>query len=208
MTSPSAARAYLERILLGDAPPVLTMTDGPSPDLEALLPGISRLMTVGHGPFFHFESPHVWGHTLHVVSEMHGAARRRFDRPPTLCEAFAALTHDIAKPDCRVVSPEGAAGFPGHEQRSADYVAPRLAALGFDEDEEAAILFMIREHGRVWDLSAADPADLERIRASRFLRSIALLQEADARACWLDRAGEKRGTVWFDDLVGDSAGNN
>lgn len=190
--SPAEWRKYLEQLLGGEAPRIYSMEDGPEPELELALPGISRLILMGHGPFRHFESAHIWGHVMCVIRALDATTKRRLNRFPSFVERFAALTHDIAKPDTRVLGPEGATSFPGHERLSADYLAPLLPRLGFTPPESACILFLVADHGNAYFFPDLSSDEQNRLRSSPFLQQIALLQEADAESCWLDRKGNER----------------
>lgn len=188
--SPAEWRGYFGELLDGEEPRVLAMEDAPAPELEAALPGISQLRQMGHGPFIHFESPHIWGHTLAVMRALEGITRRRLGRRPAMSERFAALTHDLGKLHTRQVGAEGATSFPGHERRGAELLSPLLPGLGFTPEESACILFLVAEHGNAFYLPTLPPDEQQRLRSSPFATQLAALQEADACSCWLDREGK------------------
>lgn len=71
---------------------------------------------------------------------------------------FAALFHDIAKPNTRR-EVKGDVKFPGHDEAGADMARNILERLGFDEDLVETVETSVREHMRVHDL--ADAADDE-----------------------------------------------
>lgn len=118
----------------------------------------------------------VWHHTAAAV----GAVRRDLTPESARIVRWTMLLHDMAKPLCRTESPDGAAHFPGHNQRGArlaDQILRRLrapAALRLEvcslvgvhdgplPEESPAILRLLAEHGETWlgRLCAVKLADL------------------------------------------------
>ena len=83
------------------------------------------------------------------------ALAAHFDRALTVGRSrrsllfFAALYHDIAKPQCRSVEPNGRIRFFKHEVEGANQAALRAASLRLSGEEIAALERIIRNHMRI-----------------------------------------------------------
>ena len=177
--------------------------------LGQLLPEIEPMRGVEQGRYHHLD---VWGHTLEVVAQLEGMVRdpARFF-PQTHHEVarvldhrhapavllLTALLHDIAKPACRVRTPEGWWRFYGHDSRGAEMahaIAHRFRLRRKHTDMVAAL---IRNHLRPLQLAALElpqderpPEPISRNALLRLYRSVhpygvalTLLALADVRAC-------------------------
>ncbi|HTX78447.1 MAG TPA: HD domain-containing protein [Longilinea sp.] len=76
-------------------------------------------------------------------------------RPRAVLFAFAALYHDAAKPNTRVLDNEGKVHFYTHEQAGAEMVAARARELMLSNAETAYLHMLVKEHLRVSLLSQA-----------------------------------------------------
>lgn len=119
----------------------------------------------------------VWQHTAVAV----GAVQQDQDPGTRRILRWTTLLHDMAKPLCRVEGADGAAHFPGHNQRGArlaDAILHRLKApnalrqevvslVGVHDaplpDTEPEILRLLGQHGESWlaRLCAVKQADLD-----------------------------------------------
>ncbi|MGD0708734.1 MAG: HD domain-containing protein, partial [Anaerolineaceae bacterium] len=70
-------------------------------------------------------------------------------RPRASLFAFAALYHDVAKPNTRILDDEGRVHFYTHEQAGAAVIAQRARALTLSNAEIAYLYTLIKEHLRV-----------------------------------------------------------
>ena len=170
--SPERIFAELDRLLAGPAAGrVLTaygrILAGALPEVEACI-GCTQ-----PGRWHCYD---VWQHTAAAV----GAVRTDLSPESARVVRWAMFLHDMAKPLCRTVGPDGAAHFPGHNQRGAqlaDRILRRLRAPtalrlegcslvavhdGPLPAESPAILRMLSEHGETWleRLCAVKLADL------------------------------------------------
>jgi predicted kinase len=85
-----------------------------------LFPALRRLATTVQDPYFHAEG-NVWTHTQLVVAELVNSAdyAHSFEDERFIL-FYAALLHDISKPDTTVIDPvTGKIGQPGHSRRGA-----------------------------------------------------------------------------------------
>lgn len=93
-------------------------------------------------PMFGFlqHNPHhdrdVWTHTAAVAAAA----------PAEPVLRWAALLHDVGKPDCFSLAPDGTGHFYGHAQRSTQLAEAVLARLRLDRDSRERILTLIRYH--------------------------------------------------------------
>lgn len=90
----------------------------------------------------------VWEHTLAVVS----AAR------PTVAHRWAALLHDVGKPESRTVGADGRVHFYRHELRSEALAGAILLRLKASRALQQEVLALVRHHGRVPEPSWSDGA--------------------------------------------------
>jgi putative nucleotidyltransferase with HDIG domain len=103
---------------------------------------------------------------------------------------FAALYHDIAKPETRQVEEDGRVRFPDHEEAGAKLAATRAVALRLSNAEVDRLKTIIRHHKRPWNLAKAGDAPSRR-EIYRFFRDtgaagvdICLLDIADVMAIY------------------------
>lgn len=93
-------------------------------------------------PMFGFEqhNPHhdrdVWQHTAAVVEHI----------PPEPVLRWAALLHDVGKPPCFSLGPDGVGHFYGHAARSTELAGAILTRLRFDTAGRTRITQLIRYH--------------------------------------------------------------
>jgi tRNA nucleotidyltransferase (CCA-adding enzyme) len=87
-----------------------------------VLPEFDRMMeTPQNSPFHKFD---VGRHTVEVIKNV----------PATKVMRYAALLHDIGKPDCKTTDEGGVDHFKGHAVRSEEMVEPILRRLKMDND--------------------------------------------------------------------------
>jgi putative nucleotidyltransferase with HDIG domain len=131
--------------------------------LGAILPELGRLHGVEQSHFHHLD---VWGHTLEVLQEMLGILERPqsvfgelgprvravLDEPLaddlTRSHAlrFAALLHDIGKPDTRAELENGRVSFIGHDKAGEEIIAGICARLRTSEKLRQFLGAIARDH--------------------------------------------------------------
>ena len=117
--------------------------------LARILPEIEALHGVDQPPRFHPEGD-VFEHTMLMLSHMAW---------PTTELAWSILLHDVGKPACRTVGPDGVPHFYGHEAAGADMAERILTRLEAPPDWKEKIVRAVREHMRF--------AHVDRMRESR-----------------------------------------
>jgi poly(A) polymerase len=84
---------------------------------------------------------------------------------------WAALLHDVAKPQTRIERPDGRVGFPGHDAEGADVARSVLRRLRASERTVDYVTTLIRHHLRLGFLVHERP--LSRRHVWRYLRATA-----------------------------------
>ena len=115
---------------------------GETPDWAWFLhaiPSLRLLEATPQDPYYHAEG-NVWIHTRMVVEAlMRGIDYMEGDDDERFILFYAALLHDIAKPDTTVIDPDsGRIGQPGHSKRGA--IDARILCW------HAGVPFAVREH--------------------------------------------------------------
>lgn len=173
----SAERIYteLDKLLAGPAAgPVLAQY---GELLGGVLPEVPPCMGCTQpGPWHCYD---VWRHTAATVGALD---LRGQDARGTRVLRWAAFLHDLAKPECRSVSADGAAHFHGHNQRGARQarrILQRLRAPAYLIDGASSLIAI---HDA--PLPAEDPAILRCLGryGPVFLQRLCLLKFADLDA--------------------------
>ena len=135
--SPERIRDEFTRILTGprrgDGLALLTDTTL----IDHFLPEIRCLIGCEQPPEWHPEGD-VFTHTRIMLDLLTA------DAPAELC--LAVLLHDIAKPPCRTVDPDGRIRFNGHDALGADLAATILRRLRYPNDTIDRVSFMVSRH--------------------------------------------------------------
>ena len=120
--TPERVQAELAKLLLGRAPHagLVLLTDSGLADV--VLPELPALKMAADE---HGQHKDVYAHTLQVLDQ----AIELEDGPPDLILRWAALLHDIGKPETRRFEPGGRVSFHHHEVVGANLARKRLAAL-------------------------------------------------------------------------------
>ena len=127
-------REELTKLLCGkNAKEILTIY---SDVIFEIIPELKPLYKYDQKTKYH--SHDAWEHTLIVVDKMPGSPIGR----------WAALLHDIGKPDCFTMDEEGQGHFYGHPERSAEIAKVILKRLKFSNKMADSILLLIKYHDR------------------------------------------------------------
>jgi tRNA nucleotidyltransferase (CCA-adding enzyme) len=151
--------------------------------LDLWSPELRPMLGCGQNRHHRFD---VWTHTLETV--------RLVPADPAL--RWAALLHDVGKPDARTRDEAGEVRFHGHEARSLEVASALLGRLKASQTLQREVLALIRHHG-------IHPAgDWSDAACRRFLRRLAedglrldrwaAFRLADQRAKGLDREARER----------------
>jgi poly(A) polymerase len=193
--------------------------------LAVVLPEVAGLRGVRQNGYHHLD---VLDHTLQVLDAaadigahpdgVFGASGVRIARAlgepldgasdVALAVRWAALLHDIAKPETRAERPNGEAGFPGHAALGAEQADRLLERLRAGGALRRCVAGLVREHLRLGFLVAADPPsarDIHRYRVATapWEEAALVLSVADrlatrglrARQRWIRRHQEAACTV-------------
>jgi tRNA nucleotidyltransferase/poly(A) polymerase len=79
----------------------------------------------------------------------HFAKGLNTDRSARALLFFAALYHDVAKPDCKTIGDDGRIRFWEHDEKGTEMAAERANALHLSNDETQHLKLIIRHHMRV-----------------------------------------------------------
>ncbi|MCI8619134.1 MAG: CCA tRNA nucleotidyltransferase [Oscillospiraceae bacterium] len=153
-------------------------------DLERFAPILTQVLpelapTVG----FLQQNPHhvfdVYGHTAHVVAVC----------PAELPLRWAALLHDVGKPQCFHVDEKGVGHFPGHAQVGAELAASILARLRAPKAMTEQVATLVRYHSTCRQAKGKTVRRLLRKLGETTLRQLLALDKADG---WGKQPGESR----------------
>lgn len=153
-------------------------------DLERFAPILTQVLpelapTVG----FLQQNPHhvfdVYGHTAHVVAVC----------PAELPLRWAALLHDVGKPQCFHVDEKGVGHFPGHAQVGAELAASILARLRAPKALTEQVSTLVRYHSTCRQAKGKTVRRLLRKLGETTLRQLLALDKADG---WGKQPGESR----------------
>ena len=154
---PTAANAFADLMRLG-------LLDGLAPELRPMV-GCEQ------GHWHHLD---VWDHSLLVLS--HVAARG------DEALSWAALLHDVGKPETRSTDPNGHIRFFGHEERGARLASELLRRLRFSIREIEPIARLVRNHMRLGTFDGFSPAAARRLLRDLGEDTDRLLRLVDADA--------------------------
>ena len=170
--------------------------------LNKIIPGLDRLAGCDQGSLMHLEG-NVAVHTALVFKNMSTVAQVRLQRSPDFIERLSVLIHDLHKPSTRCPQTNGGVSFPNHEARAAEDVAAIAKRIGLSDQETERLYFIVARHGDAHSILDLTAAQLNELRDSPWIKSLALLQEADARSCILADGGHL--AVYWDQLIADGA---
>ncbi len=112
------------------------------------LPEFSEMLQTGqNNPHHCFD---VGRHSLEAVRHINNLVRERpdIDGKSHVALAYAALLHDVAKPDCRSTDEDGIDHFHSHPEAGAEKARRILRRLKFDNDTVSLVTRVIRFHDR------------------------------------------------------------
>ena len=137
--------------------------------------------------------------TALVVEHLISLDPLRLGRDADFIERLSVILHDWTKPETRSPLPNGFVAFPGHEELAAVEVPKISQVLNLRDSEHEKLLYLVAEHGKAHSWGRLPAEEQGRIRSSPWIKSLALLQEADARSCILP--GQSHLPVNWDLLV-------
>jgi poly(A) polymerase len=105
--------------------------------LAMVLPELLPMVGCEQPPDWHPEGD-VFVHTALVLDHL--------PPEPSIRLAWAALLHDVGKPACRTVEPDGRMRFFGHERVGAEMVEPLAKRLHWSRELREEVAFMVKRH--------------------------------------------------------------
>lgn len=133
----------------------LLVSDGSNRLLLAAETGLSRyflpeldtmLETPQHNPHHCYDVGH---HSLEVVRHVNCFWKKSgLGEKEHVMLVYAALLHDVAKPDCRSTDASGVDHFYAHPEKGAEKARHILRRLKFDNDTVSMVTTLIRYHDR------------------------------------------------------------
>lgn len=122
------------------------------------------------------ENPHhcysVGMHTLHVLCEV----------PSEKILRYAALLHDVAKPECKTQDEEGTDHFYGHPERGAEMARRILRRLKMDNATTDAVCGLVRYHDRNPELTKKSVRRMVAKIGRQYYPQLFVLKRADILA--------------------------
>ena len=111
------------------------------------LPELEKMLaTTQENPHHCFDVGH---HSLAAISHINDLGEQAgFRTKERVMLAYAALLHDVAKPDCKQVDDDGIAHFYKHQEYGAKKARGILRRLKFDNETVATVTTLIRYHDR------------------------------------------------------------
>jgi poly(A) polymerase len=122
----------------------------------ALIPEVIEMAGCEQPENFHPEGD-VYVHTRLAVSMLEPGVSETI--------AFGILLHDIAKPRCRAVAPDGRITFYGHTEQGAEMAAEIMARLKRSRFVQERVAYLVRNHLRLCMAPRMRPATLKRMLA-------------------------------------------
>ena len=162
--APEIQRISAERVR--DELSKLILTDHPKPGLEILVDSGLAAFVLPELPALqlevdeHHHHKDVYEHSLTVLDQAIGYERARGTLDsPDLVLRWAALLHDIGKPNTRRLESGGAVSFHHHDIVGAKLAKKRMRALRFDNDTTDAVARLIELHLRFFGYSDQEWTD-------------------------------------------------
>ncbi len=124
--------------------------------LDALIPEVLEMVGCAQPENFHPEGD-VYRHTRIAVSMLEPGCSETV--------AFGILLHDIAKPRCRAVAPDGKVTFYGHTDQGAEMAIDIMARLKRSRFVQERVAYLVRNHLRLCMAPRMRTATLKRMLA-------------------------------------------
>lgn len=127
-------RDELSKILIGENPDIGIDLTVETKLIDHIIPEIKPMVNMGQPTKYHNKD--VYRHTLKVLKSVPSNERLR----------WAALLHDIGKPDTYSITESGVIHFYGHQNEGAKMAKQILQRLKMPKEDTMAISHMVRQH--------------------------------------------------------------
>lgn len=141
--------------------------------LDALIPEVSAMVGCEQPVNFHPEGD-VYRHTRLALSMLEAGSTETL--------AWGVLLHDVAKPLCRAVAPDGRITFYGHTEIGAAMAAEIVARFRRSRATQERAAYLVRHHLRPCMAPRMRPATLKRMLAEDGIFELLELARLDALA--------------------------
>ena len=138
--------------------------------MHYILPEVDICFTVPQRNKYHIYN--VGEHIIHAVK----------NSPEDIIIRWAALLHDIGKPDSKSVDSNGIIHFYGHHRQSVRLASEILRKFRFDSEQQKEILLLIENHDVRIDTSLIGVKKMMSRTGQEIFAKLLLLQEADNKA--------------------------
>lgn len=140
--------------------------------LYHILPEVSRMQTTEQDPMHHPEGD-VLTHTVKVLKLMPDA---------NVNLAWAALLHDVGKPDTTIEEENGRITSKEHEKVGAEIAEKILDRLKFSNEDKEHILFLVRNHMKPMVADRMKLSKVKKLVAEPYSEDLMLLAICDANS--------------------------
>ena len=171
-------RVELDKLLCGKG--VLPVLQEYSAILGVFLPEI--LPAIGFEQRSRYHCYNVWEHTIHSVEAI----------APDPVLRMAMLLHDLGKPACFSVDPEGNGHFYGHPKVSCAMAESILGRLKYDNESRKAIQVLVENHDRPIQPEEKSVGRALRSMGEETLRGLLAVKRADNLAQSPEYRGRQR----------------
>lgn len=162
-------REELDKILLSQSPAEIEQLHTLGL-MHYILPEVDVCFTVPQRNKYHIYN--VGEHIMHAVE----------NAPDDIIIRWAALLHDIGKPDSKSTDSNGIIHFYGHHRQSVRLASEILRKFRFDQQQQKDILTLIENHDVRIDTSLIGVKKMMSRTGHELFSKLLLLQEADNKA--------------------------
>jgi hypothetical protein len=163
---------------------------------DKYIPGIKMLCDCSQGNRKHFEGD-AGMHTAHVIVNLREVLKKDPLSNIDEWDFIAALLHDVAKPETRVEDADGNVSFPNHEELAAEQIDKIAEKFNLNLNAKQKLYFLVKFHGDANCLPSVNKELQKKIVLSPYWRNMRILQEADAKSCYLNSDGSEYPTVYW-----------
>ena len=162
-------REELDKILLSHNPAEIEQLHSLGL-MHYILPEVDVCFTVPQRNKYHIYN--VGEHIMHAVK----------NAPDDIIIRWAALLHDIGKPDSKSIDSNGIIHFYGHHRQSVRFASEILRKFRFDQQQQKDILTLIENHDVRIDNTLIGVKKMMSRTGQELFAKLLLLQEADNKA--------------------------
>lgn len=141
-------RTELTKLIVSDGCDRLMLTSETGLSRYFLPEFDAMLATNQHNPHHCYDVGHHSLKVIQYINRIYKENAAKFSQKEHVMLVYAALLHDVAKPDCKSVDEEGIDHFYGHPELGETKARQILRRLKFDNDTVSMVSCLIRYHDR------------------------------------------------------------